>query len=74
MRVSAKADYAVRAMVELAAAGDGPVKGERLAQAQEIPLNFLENIMTDLRNAGLTRTGAVCLSALWSRPPQGAPA
>ena len=56
MRVSAKADYAVRAMVELAAAGDGPVKGERLAQAQEIPLNFLENIMTDLRNAGLARS------------------
>ena len=37
MRVSAKADYAIRAMVELAAAGDGPVKGERLAQAQADP-------------------------------------
>ena len=37
MRVSAKADYAVRAMVELAAAGEGPVKGDRIAQAQEIP-------------------------------------
>ena len=56
MRVSAKADYAVRAMVELAAAGEGPVKGERIAQAQEIPVNFLENIMADLRNAGLTRS------------------
>ena len=60
MRVSAKADYAIRAAVELAAAGDGPVKGERLAQAQEIPSNFLENILSDLRNAGIvaSRRGA----------------
>ena len=60
MRVSAKADYAIRAAVELAAAGPGPVKGEQLAQAQEIPPNFLENIMGDLRNAGLvaSRRGA----------------
>ncbi len=60
MRVSAKADYAIRAAVELAAAGTGPVKGEQLAQAQEIPPNFLENIMGDLRNAGLvaSRRGA----------------
>ena len=41
VRVSAKSDYAIRAAVELAAAGDGPVKGERIAQAQEIPPNFL---------------------------------
>ena len=60
MRVSAKSDYAIRAAVELAAAGDGPVKGEQIAQAQEIPPNFLENIMADLRNAGLvtSRRGA----------------
>ena len=60
MRVSAKADYAIRAAVELAAAGPGPVKGEQLAQAQQIPQNFLENILADLRNAGLvaSRRGA----------------
>ena len=60
MRVSAKADYAIRAAVELAAAGDGPTKGERIAQAQSIPPNFLENILVDLRNAGLvaSRRGA----------------
>ena len=60
MKVSAKADYAVRAVVELAAAGDGPVKAERIAQAQEIPLKFLENIMSDLRQAGIvgSRRGA----------------
>ena len=58
MRITAKADYAVRAAVELAAAepqGD-PVKGEHLAQAQGIPLKFLENILTELRRAGLVRT------------------
>jgi Rrf2 family protein len=60
VRVSAKSDYAIRAAVELAAAGEGPVKGERLAQAQEIPSNFLENILSDLRNAGIvsSRRGA----------------
>lgn len=53
MRISAKADYAVRAALELAAAKDPPVKGERLAEAQTIPLKFLENILGDLRQAGL---------------------
>jgi Rrf2 family protein len=60
VRVSAKADYAIRAAVELAVAGDGPTKGDRIAQAQSIPSNFLENILVDLRNAGLvaSRRGA----------------
>jgi Rrf2 family protein len=60
VRVSAKADYAVRAAVELAAAGQGPVKGERIAAAQSIPANFLENILSDLRHAGFvgSRRGA----------------
>jgi len=62
MRISAKADYAVRAAAELAAASpDGPpVKGEQLAAAQEIPRRFLENILADLRHAGLisARRGA----------------
>ncbi|HEX3668438.1 MAG TPA: Rrf2 family transcriptional regulator, partial [Acidimicrobiia bacterium] len=62
MRISAKADYAVRAAAELAAAWPKgrPVKGEQLAAAQGIPPRFLENILSDLRNAGLlqTRRGA----------------
>jgi Rrf2 family protein len=62
MRISAKADYAVRAAAELAAAASEgrPVKGEQLAAAQGIPPKFLENILADLRNAGLvsTRRGA----------------
>jgi Rrf2 family protein len=57
MRISAKADYAVRAVVELAAAeGDKPVKAERVATAQGIPLNFLENILGELRHAGIVRS------------------
>jgi Rrf2 family protein len=57
MRISAKADYAVRAMVELAATTDEkPVKAERIATAQEIPLNFLENSLGELRHAGLVRS------------------
>jgi Rrf2 family protein len=57
MRISAKADYAVRAMVELAANQDEkPVKAERIATAQDIPLNFLENILGELRHAGLVRS------------------
>jgi Rrf2 family protein len=61
VRVSAKTDYALRAVVELAAADNGaPVKGERLATSQGIPLRFLENILLQLRHAGLieSRRGA----------------
>jgi len=57
LRISAKADYAVRAAVELAAASDEkPVKAERIATAQDIPLNFLENILGELRHAGIVRS------------------
>jgi Rrf2 family protein len=58
VRISAKADYAVRAALELAAAaGDArPVKAERMATAQGIPLNFLENILAELRHAGIVRS------------------
>jgi Rrf2 family protein len=52
VRVSAKVDYALRAMLELAAAGD-LVKGEQLASAQRIPQRFLESILNDLRHAEL---------------------
>jgi Rrf2 family protein len=57
VRISAKADYAVRAAVELAAASDErPVKAERIATAQGVPLNFLENILSELRHAGIVRS------------------
>src|SRR6201995_2804381 len=57
MRISAKADYAVRAAVELADVQDEkPLKAERIATAQDIPLNFLENILGELRHAGIVRS------------------
>ena len=55
MRTTAKADYAVRAAVELAAAGE-MTTAEQIADAQGIPLNFLENILRDLRRAGLVES------------------
>jgi Rrf2 family protein len=57
MHVTAKADYAVRAVVELAAGSqDSPRKVDEVAQAQGIPLSFLENILTQLRSAGIVRS------------------
>jgi Rrf2 family protein len=57
MRISAKVDYAVRAAVELAAAAsEKPVKAETVSKAQGIPLNFLENILGELRHAGIVRS------------------
>jgi Rrf2 family protein len=61
VRISAKADYAVRVAAELAAATPGEtVKGEHLADAQGMPLKFLENILGSLRTAGIvaSRRGA----------------
>ncbi len=69
MRVSAKADYALRAVIELAAAPGGPVKGERIAQAQEIPLKFLENILGDLRHAGIVRSQRGVEGGYWLARP-----
>jgi Rrf2 family protein len=57
MRISAKADYAVRAVIELAAVPRGTSLSARdIAAAQDIPQNFLENILAELRRAGVVRT------------------
>jgi Rrf2 family protein len=57
MHVTAKADYAVRAVVELAESSQtSPRKVEDVAQAQGIPVSFLENILTQLRSAGVVRS------------------
>lgn len=54
MNISAKSDYAVRALLALAALdADGPVKSEVVAGAQQIPVKFLENILLELRKSGL---------------------
>ena len=71
MRISAKADYAVRAAVEMAAAGDEPVKGEKLAEAQDIPLQFLEHILLELKHARLVRARRGARGGYWlARPPE----
>jgi Rrf2 family protein len=69
MRVSAKADYAVRAAAELAAAGEGPVKGERLAEAQDIPLQFLEHILLELKHTGIVRARRGAKGGYWLARP-----
>ena len=70
MRVSAKADYALRAAAELAAAeGAGPVKGEQLARAQSIPSKFLENILLELRHAGLVQSQRGVEGGYWLARP-----
>lgn len=53
MRITAKEDYAVRAMLELALAHEQPLKREEIAQAQAIPTAFLQNILMELRHAEL---------------------
>lgn len=65
VRVTAKVDYAVRAVLELAIAPEGPVKGERIAQAQGIPVKFLENILIDLRHAGIVRAQRGAEGGYW---------
>jgi Rrf2 family protein len=74
MRVSAKVDYALRATAELAAAqldGDlaAPIKGERIATAQEIPLNFLENILLELRRSGIVASQRGAEGGYWLAKP-----
>ena len=54
MRVSAKADYALRALIEIANRDDGrPVSAEELGNLQEIPHGFLQAILADMRRAGI---------------------
>lgn len=62
MRVSAKSDYALRALIELAGRQEGPVgpvspvSSEELGRSQDIPHGFLQGILADLRRAGLVRS------------------
>jgi Rrf2 family protein len=77
MRISARVDYAIRALAELAQASGPearPIKGEQLADAQRISRKFLENIFIDLRRAGMVRSirGAEG-GYLLARPPEQIP-
>ncbi|MCP2328040.1 Rrf2 family protein [Hamadaea flava] len=62
MRLSARVDYAIRAVIELATIepvvagkppGEFPITSERIAKAQEIPPKFLESILLQLRRGGV---------------------
>jgi Rrf2 family protein len=69
MRISAKVDYAVRAAVELAAAGDEPIKGEAISGAQGIPLKFLENILGELKHTGIVASRRGAQGGYWLAKP-----
>ncbi|HUP87393.1 MAG TPA: Rrf2 family transcriptional regulator [Acidimicrobiales bacterium] len=57
MHISAKAEYAMRALLTLAAEPEAkPLTADRLAAAQALPVKFLENILVDLRRGGLVRS------------------
>jgi Rrf2 family protein len=69
MRVTAKVDYAVRAMVELAAAGGRHVKADEIAERQGIPLRFLLNILGELRVHGLVESRRGSEGGYWLAGP-----
>ncbi|QKW48213.1 RrF2 family transcriptional regulator [Streptomyces buecherae] len=56
MRVTAKTDYAVRAMAELAAADGAPLTAEEISARQGIPMRFLFSILRELRTTHLVRS------------------
>jgi Rrf2 family protein len=70
MHVTAKADYAVRAVIELAGSSQGsPRKVDDVAQAQHIPVSFLENILTQLRSSGIVRSQRGPEGGYWLAQP-----
>jgi Rrf2 family protein len=71
MQVTAKTDYAIRAAVELVDSGpEWPRSADEVAQAQQIPTSFLENILTQLRSAGVVRSQRGPEGGYWlARPP-----
>ncbi|MFG1695325.1 Rrf2 family transcriptional regulator [Nonomuraea sp. NPDC049309] len=69
MRISARTQYALGAMLALATA-DRPVHAERIAASQEIPRRFCDNILLQLRRAGLLRSQRGPDGGYWlARPP-----
>jgi Rrf2 family protein len=68
VRVTAKVDYAVRAAMVLARAseaGTGPMKGEHIGADQHIPVKYLENILSELRQSGLVRSQRGAEGGYW---------
>jgi Rrf2 family protein len=72
MRISAKADYAVRAALQLATAQDaGPLKAEAIAEHQGISHKFLEGILGDMRKGGLVLSQRGGNGGYWLARPAG---
>lgn len=70
MQLSARVDYALRAAAELAVSGSRPVTAIQLAEAQQIPPKFLENILGQLRRSELIRSQRGPDGGYWlARPP-----
>lgn len=69
MHISAKADYATRALVELACDTGRPLTCEAIASSQEIPFRFLKSVVGDLRRAGLVRSQRGCEGGYWLGRP-----
>ncbi len=69
MQISARADYAIRALVELEARGGGPITGEVLASAQRLPPKFLEGILTGLRQRDLLHSRRGTEGGYWLARP-----
>jgi Rrf2 family protein len=72
LQVSAKTDYALRAAAELARAAAeerGPIKGEWISEAQGISKKFMENILHDLKRAGVVRTRRGASGGYWLARP-----
>ncbi|MBV2356743.1 Rrf2 family transcriptional regulator [Streptomyces sp. J2-1] len=72
MHISAKADYATRALLELASEPGRPLTCEAMASSQEIPFRFLKSVVGELRRAGLVRSRRGCEGGYWlGRPADG---
>jgi Rrf2 family protein len=70
MRISAKVDYAVRAAIVLAGSEEGkPLKGEALADAQGIPVKFLENILGEMKHHGIVASRRGADGGYWLAQP-----
>jgi Rrf2 family protein len=81
MRITAKVDYAVRAVIELAGAPaapdrpDGrarPLKGAHISEAQAIPVKFLETILAELRHDGIVASRRGAEGGYWLARPADA--
>jgi Rrf2 family protein len=69
VRISAKTDYAVRALLELAAAESPPLKRDEIAAAQSIPVKFLESILAELKHGGIVTSQRGAEGGYWLARP-----